>query len=265
MTASDATLPFFDTHAHLNLLPPEIPADQAFQSARARGLEGLVNIGTRIASSRESVDFAARLPGVWATVGIHPSEAATLTPEAREELARLASSPRVVGIGETGIDRADFQETPLEVQAESLRAHIALARERDLPLILHCREAFDPLFSLLDSERLPDRRGVFHCFTGSLSEAFGALDRGFYLSFSGIVTFKNAASLRELLPEIPADRILLETDCPYLAPVPYRGKPNQPAFLPETLKVCADARGEEPMAFARQILDNTRTFFAIDF
>ena len=265
MSSSDARLPFFDTHAHLNLLPPELPADAAFLGARERGLEGLVNIGTRIASSRESVDLAARLPGVWATVGIHPSEAATLTPESLGELRDLAASPRVVGIGETGIDRADFAETPLEVQAASLRAHIALARERGLPLILHCREAFEPLFELLDSESLPDRRGVFHCFTGNRKEAFGALDRGFYLSFSGIVTFKNAASLRELLPEIPADRILLETDCPYLAPVPYRGKTNQPAYLPETLRVCAESRREDPESFARRILNNTREFFAIDF
>ena len=264
MSDSAALLPFFDTHAHLNLLPPELPADAAFSGARERGLVGLVNIGTRIASSRESVDLAARLPGVWATVGIHPSEAATLTTESLTDLRHLAASPRVVGIGETGIDRADFAETPLEVQAESLRAHIALARETDLPLILHCREAFAPLFSLLDSESLSERRGVFHCFTGSREEAFGALDRGFYLSFSGIVTFKNAAALRELLPELPSDRILLETDCPYLAPVPYRGKTNQPAYLPETLRVCAESRREDPGAFARTILDNTRKFFAID-
>ncbi len=265
MASSDVVLPFFDTHAHLNLLPPEMPADEAYRKAREGGLAGLVNIGTRIASSRESIDLAARLPGVWATVGIHPSEASTLTSATREELALLAAAPRVVGIGETGIDRADFEETPLEVQAASLRAHIALARETDLPLILHCREAFEPLFALLDSERLSGRRGVFHCFTGSREEAFGALDRGFYLSFSGIVTFKNAASLREILPEIPEDRILLETDCPYLAPVPYRGKTNQPAYLPETLRVAAFARGEDPTAFSHQVLQNTRTFFAIDF
>ena len=265
MASPEPTLPFFDTHAHLNLLPPELPAGEAYRRAQEAGLAGLVNIGTRIASSRESVDLAARLPGVWATVGIHPSEAASLTSEAREELARLATSPRVVGIGETGIDRADFEETPLEVQAESLRAHIALAQKSRLPLILHCREAFGPLFSLLDSENLSERRGVFHCFTGSRAEAFGALDRGFYLSFSGIVTFKSAASLREILPEIPADRILLETDCPYLAPVPYRGKTNQPSYLPETLRACAVARREDPIAFARQVLDNTREFFAIDF
>lgn len=264
MSSETAALPFFDTHAHLNLLPPEVPASEAYRRARDRGLVGLVNIGTRLESSRESVELASSLPGVWATVGIHPSEAATLSSSGLTELSLLAGSPRVVGVGETGLDSADMAETPLEVQEASLRAHIALARERNLPLILHCRDAFAPLFSVLDGEPLSPRRGVFHCFTGSREEAFGALDRGFFLSFSGIVTFKSAGALREILPLIPADRILLETDCPYLAPVPYRGKTNEPAYLHETLQACAIARNEPPLSFARRILDNTREFFAID-
>ena len=236
MPSPDARLPFFDTHAHLNLLPPELPADAAFQGARERGLEGLVNIGTRIASSRESVDLAARLPNVWATVGIHPFEAATLTPESLGELRDLAASPRVVGIGETGIDRADFAESPLEVQAASLRAHIALARERGLPLILHCREAFAPLFSLLDSESLPDRRGVFHCFTGSRTEAFGALDRGFYLSFSGIVTLRTRRPFGSSFRSFRRTGSSWRPIAPIWLPFPTAARPTSPPIFPKPSK-----------------------------
>jgi len=262
---SSGTLPFFDTHAHLNLLPPELPARQAYDRAVSRGMAGLVNIGTRLASSRESIALAEELPQVWATVGIHPSEASATDAEAVNRLRELSRHPRVVGIGETGLDRADIPETPLAVQEASLREHVRLARERDLPLILHCRDAFAPLFAVLDSEELSGRRGVFHCFTGSREEAYGALDRGFWLSFSGILTFKSAQGLRDLLPEIPRDRILLETDCPYLAPVPFRGKTNEPALLPETLAVAARVLGEEPQAFSETVLANTRRFFAIEF
>ena len=184
---------------------------------------------------------------------------------ARADLLALSNEPRVVGIGETGLDIADIPETPLAVQESSLRAHIRLARERNLPLILHCRDAFNPIFSVLDSESLSPRRGVFHCFTGQREEAFGALDRGFWLSFSGIVTFKNAQALRDLLPDIPRDRILLETDCPYLAPVPFRGKTNEPALLPETLRVAAGSLGLDPLEFSAIVLANTRRFFGIDF
>ncbi len=259
------TIPFFDTHAHLNLLPPEISAREAYDRAVLRGMAGLVNIGTRLASSRESIALAARLPHVWATVGIHPSEAASLDPSALTELSALSREPRVVGIGETGLDVADIPETPLAVQEASLREHVRLARTVNLPLILHCRDAFGPIFSVLDSESLSPRRGVFHCFTGNREEAFGALDRGFWLSFSGILTFKNAQGLRDLLPGIPRDRILLETDCPYLAPVPFRGKTNEPALLPETLRVAAGVLGEDPLEFSALVLDNTRRFFGIDF
>ena len=264
-TELSGTIPFFDTHAHLNLLPPEREAREAYDRAVSRGMAGLVNIGTRIESSRESIALARELPHVWATVGIHPSEAASMDEAARADLLALSNEPRVVGIGETGLDIADIPETPLAVQESSLRAHIWLARERNLPLILHCRDAFKPIFSVLDSESLSPRRGVFHCFTGQREEAFGALDRGFWLSFSGIVTFKNAQALRDLLPDIPRDRILLETDCPYLAPVPFRGKTNEPALLPETLRVAAGSLGLDPREFSAIVLANTRRFFGIDF
>ena len=256
-------VPFFDTHAHLNLLPAECPFEEAYARAVEGGLAGLVNIGTRIESSRESIALSERFSRVWATVGIHPSEAHGMTLEATEILDDLSLNPRVVGIGETGLDAGDFPETPLAVQAESLVRHIALARKRNLPLILHCREAFGPLFDILDSEPLPERRGVFHCFTGSAKEAREALDRGFYLSLSGIVTFKNAQSLRDLLPAIPPDRLLIETDCPYLAPVPYRGKTNQPSYLPETLKVVAGVLGRDPADLSLQLIENSRMFFEL--
>jgi TatD DNase family protein len=265
MSGPASSLRVFDSHAHLNLLPPTRPFEEALDRAVTEGLAGLVNIGTRIESSRESIGLAERFPNVWATVGIHPSEASSMTVPAGKTLEELSFHRKVVGIGETGLDVSDIPETPMEVQMSSLVGHIALARSRNLPLILHCREAFVPLFEILDSEPLPERRGVFHCFTGGLQEAEMALDRGFYLSFSGIVTFKNAQSLRDLLPEVPLDRILIETDCPYLAPVPYRGKTNEPAYLPETLKVVAEALGRDPADLSEQILENSRRFFGIVF
>ncbi|MEC4682337.1 MAG: TatD family hydrolase [Nitrospirota bacterium] len=265
MTAPGPSLRFFDTHAHLNLLPPDCPFEEAFERAISKGLSGLVNIGTRIDSSRESIALADRFDNIWATVGIHPSEAASMTGSARETLDELSRHPKVVGVGETGLDVADIPETPMEIQRHALVGHLELAFSRNLPLILHCRDAFVPLFDILDSETLPERRGVFHCFTGGSSEAKGALDRGFYLSFSGIVTFRNAQSLRDLLPAVPIDRILIETDCPYLAPVPYRGKTNEPAYLPETLKVVADVLGQDPLQLSEQLLENTRRFFGILF
>jgi len=265
MTRTDPFPRFFDSHAHLNLLPPACPFEEAFERAVTKGMVGLVNIGTRLESSRESIDLADRFPAVWATVGIHPSEAASMTGEAQKTLEELSGHKKVVGVGETGLDISDIPETPMAIQIESLVRHVQIARKMNLPLILHCREAFGPLFEILDDEILPDRRGVFHCFTGGAHEARMALDRGFYLSFSGIVTFKNAKGLRDLLPGVPSDRILLETDCPYLAPVPYRGKTNEPAYLPETLKVVAETLGQNPFDLAEQVLENTRRFFGIVF
>ncbi|MHB8542868.1 MAG: TatD family hydrolase [Leptospirales bacterium] len=255
-------IPFIDSHAHLNLMPETHAPREVYERAMLAGLEALVNVGTDLERSRESVRLAQELPGVFATVGIHPSEAHLWNETVLAELESLLFSPGVVAIGETGLDFS-YPEPSREDQERSFRGQIALAYSRDLPLVIHCRDAFDTLFQILDTSSLPSRPGVLHCFTGDRKAAERALEMGFYLSFSGILTFRNAQQLREVAQAVPEDRILVETDCPYLAPVPYRGKTNEPAYLPETLSVLTLVRESDPLVLARTIRDNTRTLFSL--
>jgi TatD DNase family protein len=256
-------LPFIDSHAHLNLMPPESTAEKTLERAREAGLVALVNVGTDRERSRESVLLADTFPDVYATVGLHPGDAHLWDSETEKEFRELAGKKRVVAIGETGLDFS-YSEPPRGIQEASFAAHVSLARELDLPLVIHCREAFERVFAILEDQPLSSRPGVFHCFTGSWEEAKKALDLGFFLSFSGIVTFKNAEDLRDVTSRMPADRMMVETDCPYLAPVPYRGKTNEPAYLPETLGVLASCRKEDPAELANTLLENTRRLFALD-
>ncbi len=255
-------LPFVDSHAHLNLLPEGYPPQETLNRAIDQGLLSLINVGTDLDRSRESIALAERFSNVYATVGLHPGESVHWSFALAEELDRLAGSEKVVAIGETGLDFA-WPEPSRESQEEAFSGQIRIAAKHDLPLVIHGRDAFAELFRILKSHTLPSRPGVFHCFTGDLDAARQALDLGFYLSFSGIITFKNAQSLREVIRQVPLDRILVETDCPYLAPVPYRGKTNEPAFIPETLAVLIDQTGQEADQVATTILHNTKTLFAL--
>ncbi len=255
-------LPFIDSHAHLNLMPETHSSGEVYERARQAGLEALINVGTDLERSRESIRLAARIPNVFATVGLHPGDANLWNTELGSEIERLSTEPKVVGIGETGLDFS-YPEPSREAQERSFRGQIKLAFSRDLPLVIHCRDSFDTLFSILESASLPSRPGVLHCFTGDRKAADRALEMGFYLSFSGILTFRNAESLREVARQVPLHRILVETDCPYLSPVPYRGKTNEPAYLPETLSVLSLVRAADPVDLARSIRDNTRTLFAL--
>ncbi|AKS24202.1 MAG: Deoxyribonuclease, TatD family [Leptospirillum sp. Group II 'C75'] len=257
------TLPFIDSHAHLNLMPPGTPPETVLEKAREAGMVALVNVGTDRERSRESVLLATTFPDIYATVGLHPGDAHLWGGEMEREFLELAGTTRVVAIGETGLDFS-YSDPPNTVQEASFAAHISLAHTVGLPLVIHCREAFDRVFSLLKEHPLPSRPGVFHCFTGGWEEAKQALDLGFLLSFSGIVTFKNAEGLRDVASRVPADRMMVETDCPYLAPVPYRGKTNEPSYLPETLRVLASCRKEDPASLAETLLDNTRRLFAMN-
>lgn len=256
------TFPFIDSHAHLNLMPETHSPREVYERAMLAGLEALVNVGTDLERSRESVRLARELPGVFATVGLHPSDANLWTEELKSSLESLLSFPGIVAIGETGLDFS-YPEPSREEQERSFRGQIALACSRDLPLVIHCRDAFDTLFQILESMSLPSRPGVLHCFTGDRKAADRALELGFYLSFSGILTFRNAQQLREVAQAVPENRILVETDCPYLAPVPYRGKTNEPSYLPETLSVLSLVRESDPLILSRTIRDNTRTLFSL--
>lgn len=232
-----------DSHCHLNY--PGLADDPEAVLARmeAAGVHRAVNISTRLDEFPAVLALAERDPRVWATVGVHPDEEDATEPSI-DELVRLADHPRVIGIGETGLDyyRLEGREvSDMEWQRERFRVHIAAARQVAKPLVIHTRAAADDTLALLREQGAEE--GVFHCFTETWEVARAALDLGFYISLSGILTFKNAEGLRDVARRLPADRILVETDSPYLAPVPYRGKTNEPAHVRLVARCLAELRG----------------------
>jgi len=233
-----------DSHCHLNYkgLAEDQPA--VLERARARGVTAMLNIATRESEWDDVLATAEREPDVWATVGIHPHEADTHAHIDTAKLVARARHPRVVGIGESGLDYF-YEHSDRERQQISFRAHIAAARETGLPLIVHTRDAEDDTAAILGEEM---GKGAFpcviHCFTASGAFADIALGLGCYISISGIVTFKNARDLQETAARLPLDRLLIETDAPFLAPVPHRGKTGEPAFVADTAQFLADLRGE---------------------
>jgi len=223
-----------DSHCHV---PYEGVDESVIEEAAAAGVTRLITVGTDAAQSAAAIDVAARHEHVWATVGLHPHDAkqgvATIEP--------LVASPKVVAVGECGLDYF-YDHSPREAQREAFAAQIALAHQHDLALVIHTRDAWDDTFDILRAERVPERT-VFHCFTGGPDEARRALNLGAHLSFSGIVTFKAAAELREAAVVCPLDRLLVETDSPYLTPVPHRGERNRPALVPFVGAGVAAAKG----------------------
>jgi TatD DNase family protein len=215
-------------------------ADAAIGRAREAGVAAMVVVGTDLASSREAVELATRHADVYATVGLHPHDASRLDAE-WEDLVGLAKSPRVVAVGEAGFD-FHYMHSPPDAQDAAFRAQIRLAHHLDRALVIHSREAWDPTFTVLVQEGVPERT-VFHCFTGGPTEADRALELGAALSFSGIVSFKSADDVRAAAARCPADRLLVETDAPYLAPVPFRGKENESAFVGAVGEALAAAVG----------------------
>jgi TatD DNase family protein len=232
--AADGAAGWFDSHCHL----PADTADELVAEARAAGVTTMVTVGCDRASSLEALEVAARVEGVYATVGLHPHEARFGVDTIRD----LFDGPqRPLAVGECGLDY-HYDHSPRAAQREAFAAQIALAHELGLPLVIHTREAWADTFDLLDAEGVPPRT-IFHCFTGGPDEARSCLDRGALLSFSGIVTFKGAPEVREAAALTPLDRMLVETDSPYLAPVPHRGKRNRPAWVPHVGAVVAAVRG----------------------
>jgi TatD DNase family protein len=219
-----------DSHCHV-----DDPA--VVDAARAAGVTRLVNIGTDVESSGHAVEFAAAHDDVWAAVGVHPHDAK----QGMDGLADLLEHPKVVAVGECGLDYY-YEHSPREVQRDVFARHIELALSRALPLVIHSRDAWEDTFAVLDEAGVPART-VFHCFTGGPADAERCLERGAALSFSGIVTFKNADDVRAAAAMCPADRLLVETDSPFLAPVPHRGQRNEPAFVPLVGAGLAQVRG----------------------
>ncbi|MEW6682189.1 MAG: TatD family hydrolase [Nitrospirota bacterium] len=249
---------FIDTHTHIH--GPEFDPDRDLALARARsaGVEVCVAVGTDLDDSRRAVDLAGKHPDVFAAVGVHPHEASGVTAAGLEALARLAGSERVVAWGETGLDYY-YQHSPKDAQRERFADQMAVAFRLGLPLIIHTRDAWEDTFRMLDEH--PHHGGVFHCFTGEREHAEAAISRGFFVSFSGIVTFAKAQALQAVASHVPLDRVLIETDCPFLAPVPNRGKRNEPALVSLVAAKLAELRGMSVEETARHSRGNARRCF----
>ena len=233
-----------DTHAHLtdDRLRDDLAAVLA--RAAAAGVKHVVCVATGAADSQLGIEVARQFPSVSATAGIHPNHAAEAKPGDWDTVVRLASNPSVVAIGETGLDRHwDF--TPFEMQEDYFARHLELARNVDRPVVIHCREAEPDVLRMLkaDFDAHGPIRGVMHSFCGEQATADAALAMGLYISFAGMLTYKTADNVRAVAAKVPADRLLVETDCPYLAPVPHRGKTNEPAFVSHTATQLAELRG----------------------
>lgn len=218
-----------DTHCHLN--HPDLYAEwhAALFRAQQSGVQRLILIGYDLESSRRAVELAEQSDALYAAVGIHPHDAAQCDTDSLQTLRELAAHPRVVAVGEIGLD---FYRnlSPREAQYEAFHAQMQLAQSLSLPVVIHCREAYEEVLSIL--AQYPAVQGVLHCFSGTAEQAQQGLELGYYLGIGGVVTFKSAESLRAIVRDMPRDRLLLETDAPYLAPHPYRGKRNEPAYLP---------------------------------
>ncbi len=242
-----------DSHCHLDFADFAAERDAVVARARAAGVGTMLTIATRLDQFPGVRSIAEAYPDIWCSVGVHPHEAADHAALSAADLARLAAHPRVVGIGETGLD-FHYDHSPREVQERVFRAHIAAAQTSGLPLIIHARAADDAVARMLREERAPP--GVMHCFSSGRGLAEAALDLGFYISISGIVTFKNAEELRAIVRDVPLERLLVETDAPYLAPVPYRGRRNEPAYVAATAMVVAALKGVDPEHLAAATTDN---------
>jgi TatD DNase family protein len=250
-----------DSHCHLNYKGLVEQQSDVLSRARKAGVRAMLNISTRQSEWDAVIGLAEQESDVWASVGIHPHEADGHIGIDAARLIERALHPRVIAIGETGLDYY-YDKSDREQQRRSFREHIAAARETGLPIIIHTRDAEDDTAQILSEEMaLGTYSGVIHCFTASADFARKALDLGLYVSLSGIVTFKNAADLQDVAKWLPADRMLVETDAPFLAPVPHRGRTGEPGFVADTARFIAALRGEGEDALARQTTDNFYRLF----
>ncbi|HZS63808.1 MAG TPA: TatD family hydrolase [Xanthobacteraceae bacterium] len=251
-----------DSHCHLDFPDFAAELDDVVARARAQDIARMVTISTRVRRHDQVLAIAERFPDVYCSVGTHPNHAEEEPDIGTADLVRRTQHEKVVAIGEAGLDYFR-NRSPRDLQEKVFREHIAAARETGLPLVIHTREADDDTARILEDET---GKGAFpavlHCFTGGRDLAQKAVDLGLHVSFTGILTFKNSQHLRDIAAGLPADRIMVETDAPYLAPGPYRGKRNEPAFVVETAKVLAQARGVSLEEIARQTTENFFRLFS---
>ena len=247
-----------DTHAHLVSL--ENP-DEAVIKATEAGIVKIISVATGLDSCYTTIEIANKYEQVFAAVGIHPHAASSYSTEVMTEIEGLTNEDNVVAVGETGLDY-HYMNSPKDIQIESFSAHVDMATRLNLPFVVHVREADEDIIGILSLAKLNDNPGVIHCFSGNWETAKRYIDLGFFISFSGIVTFNRAEELREAARNVPFDRILVETDSPYLAPVPHRGKPNEPANVKYVAEVVAKVRQVDMPTLENQLLKNTKTLFS---
>jgi TatD DNase family protein len=253
-----------DTHAHLDddQFAQDLP--QVLERAAAAGLSHIVAVAITAASTQRSIELAEQYPCLFASAGIHPNSAAQEEAQAWDIICSLVGHPRVVGVGETGLDRHwDF--TPLAIQEDYFARHLALSRQHGKPVIIHCREAEEDVLRMLREEfdRNGPLHGVMHSFVGTQETAEACLAMGLYLSFAGMLTYKNAGNVREVAAKVPLARVLVETDSPYLSPVPVRGRRNEPAHVVHTARTLAECLGEDEAVVAQRTSENAIRLFGL--
>jgi TatD DNase family protein len=256
-----------DSHAHLDLIKGD--RNDVIARAFAAGLTAIVTVGTDMISSYKTLEIARSHKNIYAVIGVHPHDAKMVTKKTMDEIRGLAADPKVVAIGETGLDYYR-RLSPEDVQVRVFRQFLDLAAALKLPIVIHDRDAHDQVLRILTEQHekggftAPAGPGVIHCISGDWAYAKTCLDMGFYISVPGVVTFPKARTLHEVVTKLPADKILVETDCPFLAPEPFRGRQNEPAYVKYTAAECARLRGEDAEAFMNQAAVNTIKVFGIE-
>lgn len=255
---------WIDSHAHLTCSEMYFDIDSILTRAKQASITSIINICSDSVAHTKGLSLKKRYPWIHNTGGTHPHDTKKMGEEEYAYFEKAAASKELIAIGEIGLDYY-HAHSPKDTQIKYMKKYISLAIQENLPVVFHCREAFTDLFAVCDAY-FPNSRGrvILHCFTGSLDEAMEVLDRGWYLSISGIVTFKKSDWLRQVVSEVPLNSLLLETDCPYLSPGKYRGKRNEPAWIIETAKVCAELKQCSLEELARATSYNTKKIFRIE-
>lgn len=254
---------YFDTHAHLD--DEQFTEDQEAVITRAKeaGIELIINVGCNIPSALNTVALTQKYEFIYGAIGMHPHDAKELDEQSLAKLYQMAQNPRIVAIGEIGLDYY-YDHSPRETQQKVFRKMINMAKELKLPIVIHDRDAHEDTLKIVKEENASEVGGVFHCYSGSWPMAKEIMKLGFNLALGGTVTFKNARKVIEVAQEVPLDHLLLETDCPYLSPVPYRGKRNEPSFVPKVAEMIAELKGLTVEEVAKVTLENGKQLFRIN-
>ncbi|WP_040214072.1 TatD family hydrolase [Clostridium polynesiense] len=251
----------FDSHAHYDDESFQEDRDSLLPYLKSKGIVGILNCGSTLQGTRDSYKLAEKYDFVYAAVGIHPEEAYELNEESLKEIRNMAENFKVKAIGEIGLDYYWEENPPKEVQKDAFKAQMKLAEELDLPVVIHDRDAHGDTLEII--KEFPKVKGVLHCFSGSAEFAMECVKLGYYIGFTGVVTFKNARKVIEAAEAVPIDRILVETDAPYMAPVPYRGKRNQSDFILHIIEKIADIKGRTPEEISGITIENTKRLLNI--